>query len=163
MNNSQAEPSADRHGTINVSERAWGGQWVTLEMMVWGLWRPRHFLAPLPAFKHFLLRLSRRLPVHLPLCPPNASSSLLSSSTSSSPLLLLDRLEELDELLLSCFPQYKWKESAPMHVKWGGRRSEIEAAVQQNVCKPWLDQPKHSHTEAFFWACQNHFALCVWV
>lgn len=47
------------------------------------------------AFKHFLLRLS----------------SCLALSLSPS-----DGLDEVDEVLFPCFPECKWKKSAPMHV-----------------------------------------------
>lgn len=44
------------------------------------------------------------------------------------------------------------------------RWSEIEAALQQDVGRPWLDQPRHAaHGRSLFWSCQNHFTLCLWV
>lgn len=69
---------------------------MTLEMMVWGLTMERVFSRVSCAFKHFLLCLSCRLPLlYLP---------------SDGP-------DEVDEVPFPCFPQHKWKESAPMHVK----------------------------------------------
>lgn len=58
VNNSQAEPSADRHGSMNVLVCAWGGQWVTLEMIVWSLTMEIVCSCVSCAFKHFLLSLS---------------------------------------------------------------------------------------------------------